>query len=165
VLDGRERQSRIRISNLEEGAALLGLAGADEQSSAPCSVADSPHGFDGIHDQVEDRLLRLHPIGLDDRYARREVHLPEARTFIAWLWLKAMTSQITSLIASGDDPEGKAPRSIISAFGRHKGRGANMPPGCILQPSRRRSREPEDKKVAPLYVRRIFFRVGSYNGP
>jgi hypothetical protein len=148
VLDGRERQSRIRISNLEEGAALLGLAGADEQSSAPCSVADSPHGFDGIHDQVEDRLLRLHPIGLDDRYARREVHLPEARTFIAWLWLKAMTSQITSLIASGDDPEGKALARSSQHSGDIKGgartcrQAASFNPRAAARENQRTRRSP-----------------------
>src|SRR5580704_5948678 len=73
TLKGCWRQARTRISYRDMNAVRLRLPGADKQLSR--SFVGVAHGLNGIQDQVENHLLKLHSIAFDERQALREIHL------------------------------------------------------------------------------------------
>jgi hypothetical protein len=79
TLKRRWRQARTRISYPEVNAVWLRLPGADKQLS--CSFVGAAHGLNGIPDQVENHLLKLHSIAFDERQALREMQRSNLASF------------------------------------------------------------------------------------
>ena len=84
-------QPRTRISHCDQHALRFSFPGPNQQLS--WTLAGSTHGFDGVHDQIENHLLQMDSVCQNERHVIRELSLQRDTRFrCTSLRASAMTS-------------------------------------------------------------------------